>query len=843
MAEAKSGLFTIQEFQFRKNVLKLAPDAFVQLNGAFKNRILSPLQATGDQDIDIRGGVTNINVSAAISPPGASRATIEVIAPQYKGLHEDYYITLPNGVRVPVFIPMTEIRIFMKGRYLEESKGYAPQYYPVFWGMITGVQENYANGVYTFTLTCEDFLVWWKFQQINLTPSAITNLFGGAFKNRFPSAFTNLSAWEIIYALFLDTFFMDEDQNGVPRFFNFLYPHLSQTNVEPASKYPLKDTFGPLARNVVQYWNARFGFGIELGASPEEIQAQISNIPLEMFGLKGQLGSDVIRDVVTQFLDPNQQSMNDVKRQKGKLPIDFSLLARIQPYGTYDLYGSGSEDQVKSKLEIATEVCDKTQMEFFVDTNGTFVFKPPFYNLDVASRGLPYYRVAPDDVINFNTNFESNNIINFMVVTGQWYSEITSLQPIGLHVDFESIKKFGIRSDKMHVLYGKNADQLKMIAVAEMAKRNGLVYTGSVSVPLRPEIRMGYPVYIEHIDTYYYVTGLTHSFTYGSAATTDLSLQFKRDRIFDDGTSGIKGSEQGSVLAGCVLRDREEELVQEIKEYRELQKKSTMSLGDFQKIKNRLEDEAREGNINESNQNLQDDLNKYEQYINETKKRAAQKEKGIYSGPGVLGYYKIDKARENTKKMEEIKNKGEEEATISNELLIITNETIPFTDIKGYRHIGALPYGANLILQPDGSTVDKTAAGTSTEVSAQINATGETSESRRAMDLTASRQATGELASDQSEVDPTLDAERRRNVLASLDLTELERLRRDKKLKKNMLNEEAKPEYFTKLESSKKGTARAKAINTATSIQVNIDYSSPDICKVETRKVTPESVE
>ena len=149
MSSTNSGMFSVREFNYRRNVLRIAPDAFITISDALNTRVISPVESGGYKNTDTRGGITSINVSCAVSPAGANRATIEVIAPQYKGLHDDYYTTLPNGARVPIFTPMMEIKVYMKGRYLEQEYNYAPRYYPVFWGMIVGIQENYNAGVST----------------------------------------------------------------------------------------------------------------------------------------------------------------------------------------------------------------------------------------------------------------------------------------------------------------------------------------------------------------------------------------------------------------------------------------------------------------------------------------------------------------------------------------------------------------------------------------------------------------------------------------------------------------------------------------------------------------------
>jgi hypothetical protein len=62
----------------------------------------------------------------------------------------------------------------------------------------------------------------------------------------------------------------------------------------------------------------------------------------------------------------------------------------------------------------------------------------------------------------------------------------------------------------------------------------------------------------------------------------------------------------------------------------------------------------------------------------------------------------------NFKTSEQIKDSGSKEAYSSNELVMITDTSVPHTDKLGYKHIGAFPYGANLVLTKGGQMRDAT---------------------------------------------------------------------------------------------------------------------------------------
>ena len=691
-----SGLFSAKAFMNR-DILKLAPDAFVVMNNAFGNRVIAPMDATsssgfgvpGDlsSKIYMQGGVTSIGVNCSVSPAGAGKASIEVIAPQYKGMHNDYYIDMPNGVRIPYFLPMTEVKIFMKGRFIESDPmfKYKPQYYPVFWGFITGINENYSGGASTFSISCSDMLSWWSFQKLTLKSAAKQIGMGAPAADKFPTVFQYLNPWETIYALFLDTFFVQgEGSNQTTS--NFAYANWDGSVNPPymgdLTGQALNDALGGLALKTTEYWSKRFGFqsfaegkaSTDLGSTTGKNKA-----PIEMFGLQGPVELNSIADTVNNYHAAGNYLKN--RTVSATLNMDFSILSRVQPYGQYSRYGDGSVSLENTKLEIANKTCEDTHMEFFLDCNGSFVFKPPFYNLDVAFGSDRTYVMESGDIINYSFAQNTDAIVNMLEVTGPYNTSTPEVTYFGMHIDYKSIERYGLRNQKLAMNYGNTPETLRAIAVSEMARINAKTKTGSLSIPLRPEMRMGYPIYIRHIDAFYYVTGLNHSLSYGASATTELIVESRRDRVYDDGE--VTGK-PGVILKGYVVKFKSAKAVKEGIGDLELK-----AIADAAKTRGDLQKD----NTSEVLNNLQ--IN----YVKETK--------GLTAGNNTYGFTEIVEASKILNPDVAIADGQPEDgdrsaaSTVdvkSNELIHITKETIPYTDINGYEHIGSFPYGANLRL-------------------------------------------------------------------------------------------------------------------------------------------------
>ena len=283
-----------------------------------------------------------------------------------------------------------------------------------------------------------------------------------------------------------------------------------------------------------EYWNKRFNFFGE-------------SLQVEMFGLtnKIDLTKDPLSDAISSSTNDSTKSQVAAGANESSpkynsfanpnISLDNNLLARVQPFSDIDKFSVGSESMELTKLEIAKKVCDASKMEFYLDTNGIVVFKPPFYNMDVTQGNIDYYVIDPSDVISFSSGLNTDAICTYLELTAPKSQNIPNHTEVmqGIHIDWDLMLRYGLRYQTGSVQYGNDQTSLSLIAAAEMTRMNSEATTGHVSIPLRPELRMGYPVYITHKDVYYYVTGITHSFSFGSGATTDLALTAKRERIYD----------------------------------------------------------------------------------------------------------------------------------------------------------------------------------------------------------------------------------------------------------------------------------------------------------------------
>lgn len=739
-----SGIYSLNEFK-EKGVLKLAPDAFVSFNNSYGHKIVSattngPLDykaGSRTRSLDYRGGISSISTSTSVAP-GQGTCSLTVVCPQYEGLHENYYVEQDDGTKVPYFLPLMEVKVFAKGRFLpglgidSDSDLHAensPRYYPIFWGYTSSISESYSGGITTFNLSCRDMLSWWEFQNVNIVAGTLNQKMGGAPLSPTGTVFRYMSPWEIILNLFNEV-----------GYDTFTYPSNLKGNTQLPNSLPgyyegESGAFAQMKNHTMAYWDERFPFKRVVSNSYKKEKAEST---LEMFGLSAVI--DLQNEVFFQNPDDVQAiKTTEVKDQKAKIPVedsnnpssgkvdqsngvirlrannlqdakvgvDFGMLDKVMPYGNFAETGvSGDpEPTTESKLAIAAKVTSDIGFEFFLDPNGNFVFKPPFFNMDVSR--TTSFCVSPADIISFNDNFDVTQVVNAVDVTGPMVQNVTTVHVSASHWDFQSIAKFGLRYKSVQLSFGSNAEQLQALAVSEMARACGLATTASMEIPLRPELRLGYPIYITHMDCFYYVKGLSHSINFGSAATTSITLDSKRSKVRDSEGKIMRAytyrtmeslTKPGQVNEKALSGSQQESLQNHIKDR---YAPAVSGSGTAAPVTGTSEVFEQPAN---NPVGLRDQLNAQSGFFSGLSN-------GLYMPIPSEAYYGA----------QGVTSGGVGDSTTQSdrsltELVYFTKDSVPYTDVNGYNHIGAFPFGANLLLNNDFTLRDKVMLGSDQNV-------------------------------------------------------------------------------------------------------------------------------
>ena len=556
----------------RRKIVQYTPDALVYLNG---DTGLAGC-ATCHHRIDVQQFVTSVSVDAGVDP-GASSSSITLSIPRHYGdsIFRDGNTLLRTGLEVHVYFrgyfPMTGMAdsdsdpdaSIVAGVNLSDIPQYP--YYPVFHGVVTGVSHEYSGGYYSASLTCSGMLHFWQY----MTIASNGSFFGarpnnsGVRTNLRGHVFTGMSPFAIIYSLY---------QNTLGSAAGVGFALQSRTNMQAVSSATGDSSYAM----VQQYWERRFLQGMYRlrmhGASGQlfsgSTQAYLSRLggrqarilsvvtgnnrserdPLassaEEFNLIDRDGTGKInRGADLRFLAGTSGSATDYGVV---VPQMQAFVNDISQWGQVSLF----ETTYETKLDIATQVSNICGYEFYQDMDGDLVFKPPLYNLDTSSSRI--YRIEPEDIVSISFTEAEPEATWATVSAGPFQNMrgVVDEAEFGVratYYDYRLIAQFGWREGSMESNYYSNARSAFYAAVANLDKLNQGMNSASVTIPLRPEIRQGFPVFIPHIDCFYYVQSVSHSFSYGSACTTTLNLIARRRKYIPPGDPAIPG------IAGITL--------------------------------------------------------------------------------------------------------------------------------------------------------------------------------------------------------------------------------------------------------------------------------------------------
>jgi len=476
-------------------------------------------------------------------------------------------------------VPVADLGGERQGVPLDDIIAYP--YYHVFHGVVTQADISYSSGSQTATLNCSSLLHFWQFHQL----ASSASYFGSRPNNSklqqslTGHPFTGKHPYEIMYTLFHDT---AGAAGGVG------YALSQKTNQEA------KIGGESLWSLNIKYWEKRFQSGRMMklrlyGATgmlfnslqsaflgrltTNQLNALVRNrfpnSPVQnttpVFNSAQQLGlvgNQKIRKA-SNALGKAENSVNNSTIQAQQTAVASTIYGEESAvnagaFGLADmwafvkdigLFGEVNlfETNYQTKLDIANEVTKVTGFEFFQDVDGDFVFKPPFYNMDSSTSRI--YRVEDIDLINISFSEKEPNV-TYSIGKGSHFKNTVGVGVDGewgvdgRYVDWRLVAQFGWRQDSFEAMYFTDPRSLFFAAVNRIDIGNVESSSASVTIPLRPEIRVGYPFYIVSYDCYYYCNSFSHSWQAGSQCTTTLQLIGKRSKFFPPGNPRKNGIEK-----------------------------------------------------------------------------------------------------------------------------------------------------------------------------------------------------------------------------------------------------------------------------------------------------------
>ena len=520
---AESQIRNIIQTHAERTIIKQAPDLVVYLDGL--PYLINNWTPDGPVVVNFNDFVVGASGAADLNTFIPS-ATVNLSIPN----HQRHLFIAPGGNTV--FYTMAEIKIFSKGYYMT-SDGQSV-YERVFWGVISNISQVESNTSLEVTFTCKGILYLLDLMQINLSPSAMTSIISGTDVTPFTSVQAPLNPVLSIRDTFLTSL-----GNAIGNV-NGVQDPLTQTN----------GLMSPVPPSVSQVYVTKW-----------IAHLKDMNKGVRLFGLKQDLSDCTIQpqksDQSTAATTDKKHEASIEKQQQTEAQAaadpsgyNSTLIKEFLP--SFELGNiSLMESNITSRLARVQSMVDVMGWEGYQDLDGSIIIKPPLYNLNPL-KSYDWNNPETDSsrnpfVINLDERIGSDSLIEDesqvrltrVAVKGTLnpaydlaLGNADGLLPVGVFYDPVLIRQFGLRFEgtKEIKYIGTHSARLYAYAASELTReiKHWKVYT--VTIPMRPELHLGFPIHIPWRDIMGYLENISWTYTRGNSAQMTLTCSMIRTR-------------------------------------------------------------------------------------------------------------------------------------------------------------------------------------------------------------------------------------------------------------------------------------------------------------------------
>lgn len=402
-----------------------------------------------------------------------------------------------------IFKPMQRVQIWAAKRFPSEVEKRSQEVMvPVFTGLVDKVTVSYTENYNTIQITGRDVTKWLQINQINVNPILVGDKVGqytDSGVKLWDNIFSGMDAPDIIAKLIL---------GGT----------LDQTEGQVTGKVLIPG----------------------MGQFVEEV------LPLE----EESDGNALARSYVKAAFVSRLVELNDVYGTLAENKLRMRIPPETEHWRPYRMVNANNMEgympEFKYPLDICYEVAKRVFFEFYADAYGDIWFCPPrFSNRWILCAPNPrVYVIKPEDMVSTSITEADTQVKSSISVTAMlpWLGSMapaTTLMPTYVRVtDSNLAGKYGFRHMATETTCVSQVEgepfasslnkQLTRAAVGLLQRNNAEVKTGHISIMGRPEIQVGYPVYLSLFNMIYYITSVSHTYQAGGSLTTTLDLNYGR---------------------------------------------------------------------------------------------------------------------------------------------------------------------------------------------------------------------------------------------------------------------------------------------------------------------------
>lgn len=530
-----------------REIIKLAPDIVVYLDGI-------PYQLNyfvNDTKTGTSYTIVNFNDHVASFQAGydtdlmVPSASINLVVPNYA----KYLYQMPGGNNL--IQPMQQVQVYAKGYYLTTTGDTI--YRRVFKGVVSHISYADDGKALQISIQCYGIMYLLELMQINVNPAVISGVANATSLTVYQTKFAGNDPLRQIADAFLFGFQTDGAQLN----------NLTQGTVASGQ-------FGQaVMRGYMNKWQAILNNMIKdvhiYGVSYKDFDTTNtrggSKIGVQESTVKGQSDKNLLAEQSAHRSTLDETDMvNDTY---------YSYIRQFSPdrkITDIQMFNS----TIINRLDLIRKMVQLVDWEGYQDIDGKIIIKPPLYNLDVLNLGPRTKQTSSNpqgqgdnnnSIENYLTAiFPQNNpfVINLSEILTEQESEDQAairktrttvsgnidtqfqfgynekLLSVAEWVDVGKLLRYGLREEPVvQAPWFKDGDTFTLLAhaIAETVRANRGFRTYTFTIPLRPELKLGFPVFIPHKDMYAYVKSIQINYQVGATATMTVTCDSVRRRV------------------------------------------------------------------------------------------------------------------------------------------------------------------------------------------------------------------------------------------------------------------------------------------------------------------------
>src|SRR5271154_1262934 len=562
---------TVQE----REIIKTAPDVVVYIDGLpyLTNFYINDPRTGATQTlVNFNDHVTQFSANYDTDSM-VPNCTISLEVPNY----QKYLYFMPGGNNL--LATMAQVQVYAKSYWLSAQGDTV--YRRVFKGVTSHISYSDNGKTLEVQIQCQGILYLLEKMQVNIHPSVNTAHHTAEAPTIFQSKYAHGDCFTIIQQAFLDPLRSDMFQIGSLQsaFMNKGNPFYDAIKHGYMAKWQailynlVKDVhvYGPY-KDYGSTNQGSTGAPVVMKRGPEWASGEKRKATSAMTKNVTQTEAQMVAERTASIAGTNSSY--------------YGNIAQFLPFRNVTALDL-TNNVIVNRLDVIREVVKMIDFEAYQDIDGKIIVKPPLYNLDVTNLGTrsgqtqtavassansltnPLTAIYPGNnpfVIYLSEILTENEtedqaairrtrttvVGNALRQLGNNYRD--DIKPVGEFIDIAKLAKFGLREEPMYQVPWIDLGNMPALfchAAAETARANRGYRTYTFTIPMRPELKLGFPVFIPHRDFYAYIKSIQLNFTIGGTATMTVTADSVRRRVLVN-TSQTIGSGNNQKTVGSL---------------------------------------------------------------------------------------------------------------------------------------------------------------------------------------------------------------------------------------------------------------------------------------------------